>query len=197
MTNPVIVVGSYENRLRAEIDYEALAKQARELWDERVYALGLVERTQTGKAKVINHLEPDTNIGTISGAVVGGLVGFLYPPSVVLTAAAGAGVGRAITHLWHGVSRKDVAELGNALDAGEGAVLVLAEKLPEDFSVVLPHASHVVHRTMTHKHEDIEALINELRELHTTEASGAAAAVATDAATASVTDDAGEDASVS
>ena len=174
MSNPVIVVGSYENRLRAEIDYENLATKARELWDERVYALGLVERSETGKAKVVNHLEPDTNIGTISGAVIGGLVGFMYPPSIPITAAAGAGVGRAVTHLWHGVSRKDVAELGTALDAGGGAVLVLAEKLPDDFSVVLPHASHVVHRTMTHKHEDIEALIAELRDLHATAPEGAA-----------------------
>ena len=181
MSNPVIVVGSYENRLRAEIDYENLATKARELWDERVYALGLVERSETGKAKVVNHLEPDTNIGTISGAVIGGLVGFMYPPSIPITAAAGAGVGRAVTHLWHGVSRKDVAELGTALDAGGGAVLVLAEKLPDDFSVVLPHASHVVHRTMTHKHEDIEALIAELRDLHATAPEDAAAGSPDDA----------------
>ena len=175
MSNPVIVVGSYDNRLRAEADYEHLAANSRELWSERVYALGLVERTPTGKAKVVNHLEPDTNIGTISGTVVGGLVGLLYPPVIILTAAAGAGVGRAVTHLWHGVSRKDIAELGTAVDAGQGAVLVIAEKLPDDLDTVLPNATHLVHRTMTHKHEDIEALITELRELHATEGSAGSA----------------------
>jgi uncharacterized membrane protein len=177
MANPVIVVGSYDNRLRAEADYEHLAKNARELWSERIYAIGLVERTTTGKAKVVNHLEPDTNIGTISGTVVGGLVGLLYPPVIVLTAAAGAGVGRAATHLWHGVSRKDIAELGTAVDSGQGAVLVIAEKLPDDLGGVLPRAAHVVHRTMTHKHEDIEALISELRELEASEGAGEDASI--------------------
>jgi len=165
MSNAVIVIGSYDNRLRAETDYEHLAKNARELWKERVYALGLVERSPEGKVRVINTLEPDTNIGTISGTVVGGLVGILYPPFVVFTAAAGAGIGRALTHLWHGVSRRDILELGAAIDTGEGAVLIIATHLPDDVDSALPNATHVVHRTMTHRHEDIEALISELRRL--------------------------------
>lgn len=164
MSNPVIVVGSYDNCLRAEADYERLASNARELWDERVYALGLVERTPAGHTRVVNHLEPDTNIGTISGTVVGGLVGLLYPPFIVISAAAGGAIGRAATHLWHGVSRKDLAELGHAVDAGQGAVLVIAQRLPEDLTSVLPHAAHVVHRSMQHKHEDIDRLIEQLRD---------------------------------
>ncbi|MFZ0323013.1 MAG: DUF1269 domain-containing protein [Actinomycetes bacterium] len=166
MSNPVIVLGSYPNRLLAEVDYEQLAGDRRELWDERIYALGLVERTASGKAKVVNHLEPDSNIGAIGGAVVGGLLGLLVPPLIVVTAGAGLGVGRAAAHLWHGVSRKDIAELGTALDSGEGAVLVIAAKLPDNVDSVLPQATHVVHREMQHKHEDIEALVSELRAMH-------------------------------
>jgi len=48
---------------------------------------------------------------------------------------------------------------------------VIAAKLPDDIDSVLRHSTHVAHRTMTHKHEDIEALIAELRE---TESTGAA-----------------------
>ena len=166
MPNPVIVVGTYDNRLRAEADYSKIASDRNELWGARVYALGLVERTATGKAKVVNRLEPDTGIGTISGTVVGGLVGLLYPPVIPMTAAAGGGIAHALTHLWHGVSRKDIAELGTAIDSGEGAVLCIAAKLPDDIDSILPSATHVVHRVMQHKHEDIEALVNELRALH-------------------------------
>jgi hypothetical protein len=64
------------------------------------------------------------------------------------------------------VSRKDVADLGLALDAGEGAVLVLARRVPDDVHSVLPQATHVVHRAMTHRHEDIEAMAAELRQAH-------------------------------
>ena len=100
----------------------------------------------------------------IAGTVVGGLLGLLYPPVILLTAAAGGGIARAAGHLWHGVSRKDIAELGALIDIGEGAVLVIAAKLPEDVDSVLPHATKTGHRDMSHKHEDIEALIVELRE---------------------------------
>lgn len=164
MAHPVIVVGTYNNRHRAELDYEHIAKNREELWSERIYALALVERSSTGKAKVVNHLEPDADVGGIAGTVVGGLLGLIYPPIILVTAAAGGGAARAAAHLWHGVSRKDIAELGTALDAGEGAVMVIAAKLPEDVDSVLPHATNVAHRTMTHKHEDIEALIAELRD---------------------------------
>jgi uncharacterized membrane protein len=164
MAHPVIVVGTYDNRHRAELDYEHIAKNREELWSERIYALALVERSSTGKAKVVNHLEPDADKGGIAGTVVGGLLGLLYPPVILVTAAAGGGVARAAAHLWHGVSRKDIAELGTALDSGEGAVMVIAAKLPDNIESVLPHATQVAHRTMTHKHDDIEALITELRE---------------------------------
>lgn len=170
MSHPVIVVGTYDNRHRAELDYEHIAKNREELWNERIYAIALVERTSTGKVKVVNHLEPESDVGGIAGTVVGGLLGLLYPPIILVTAAAGGGVARAAAHLWHGVSRKDVAELGAAIDAGEGAVLVMASKLPDDVDSVLPHATQVAHRTMQHKHEDIEALISELRSSTTAEA---------------------------
>ena len=58
------------------------------------------------------------------------------------------------------------ADMGEVLDAGEGAVLVLARKEPTDLSAVLPHATHTVHRVMTHKHEDIEELVAELKQAH-------------------------------
>jgi uncharacterized membrane protein len=163
MAHPVIVVGTYSNRHRAELDYEHIAKNREELWNDRIYALALVERTSTGKAKVVNHLEPDADVGGIAGTVVGGLLGLFYPPLILVTAAAGGGAARAAAHLWHGVSRKDIAELGTAIDAGEGAVLVIATKLPDEIKTVLPNATQIAHRDMTHKHEDIEALITELR----------------------------------
>ena len=39
MAHPVIVVGTYDNRHRAELDYEHIAKNREELWSERIYAI--------------------------------------------------------------------------------------------------------------------------------------------------------------
>ena len=93
MSNPVIVVGTYDNRHRAELDYEHIAKNRDGAVERAHLRLALVERTSTGKVKVVNHLEPDADIGGIAGTVVGGLLGLLYPPIILVTAAAGGGVG--------------------------------------------------------------------------------------------------------
>jgi len=166
MSHPVIIVGGYDNRRRAELDFEALTSHKGEIQGHRAYAIALVERDSVGKVKIVNQYEPETEYGGFAGAVVGGLVGLLYLPLVVVTASAGIGIARVAAHLWHGVSRKDVAELGTALDSGEGAVLVLARQTPADVNGALPHATHIVHRETTHRHEDIEALALELRDMH-------------------------------
>lgn len=167
MANPVILLASYDNRHRAELDYEALTAARGEIEGERAYAIALVECTpETGKSKIVNRFEPETEYGGIAGTVVGGLFGLLYPPVILVTAAAGLGVARAAAHLWHGVKRKDIADMGEVLDRGEGAVLVLARRAPTDVDAVLPHATDIVHREMHHKHEDIEALIEELKQAH-------------------------------
>ena len=95
MSNPVILLGSYDNRHRAELDYEALSTHRAEIDGHRAYAVALVERSPTGKSKVVNHFEPDTEYSSIAGTVIGGLVGLIYPPMILLTAAAGLGVARA------------------------------------------------------------------------------------------------------
>jgi uncharacterized membrane protein len=164
--NAVIVIGTYPNRRLAEVDYEDIARNRDLLRAEKVYAVALVERTDGGKIKVVNSLEPDTEHAAISGTVVGALVGFLFPAAILVTAAAGLGIGRVAGHLWRGISRKDLLELGTALDSGEGAVLVFGAQLPEAIEAVLPSASQIAHRETSHKHEDIEALIAELRTEH-------------------------------
>ena len=166
MSNAVIVIGTYENRRLAEVDYEDIARNRDLLRAEKVYAVALVERTDGGKVKVVNSLEPDTEHGAISGTIVGALVGFLFPPAIFVTAVAGLGIGRVAGHLWHGISRKDLMELGTALDSGQGAVLVFGAKLPEAIESVLPSAGHIAHRETSHTHEDIETLIAELRAEH-------------------------------
>jgi uncharacterized membrane protein len=179
MGNAVIVIGTYENRRLAEVDYEDIALNRELLRAEKVYAVALVERTPAGKVKIVNSLEPDTEHGTISGTIVGALVGFLFPPAIFVTAVAGLGVGRVAAHLWRGVSRKDLLELGTALDSGQGAVLVFGAHLPDAIEAVLPDATHIAHRETSHQHEDIEAMIAELRAEHEADAASAAGSPAT------------------
>jgi len=58
---------------------------------------------------------------------VGAVVGIIFPPSLLVGAAAGGLAGGLIGHFWKGMSRKDVKELGELLDDGEAALLIVGE----------------------------------------------------------------------
>ena len=59
----------------------------------------------------------------------GAVVGIMFPPSIIAAscAAVGTAVGGVDSHLWRGMSRADVKEFGEIIDAGQ-AVLVSVEK---------------------------------------------------------------------
>ena len=63
---------------------------------------------------------------------MGAVVGILFPPSIIAGAAVGAAVGGVSGHLWRGMSRSDVKELGDMIDAGQAALLVVGQSTLED-----------------------------------------------------------------
>jgi hypothetical protein len=66
-----------------------------------------------------------------SNGGIDALVGILFPPSIVVGAAAGGLIG----HLWRGMSRdemKDLGEAREALDEGEAALVVVGEDKLEE-----------------------------------------------------------------
>ena len=65
------------------------------------------------------------------GAAVGALVGILFPPAIIPMAAAGAAVGGVSGHLWRGMSRADVKEFGDLIDAGQAALVIVGESKVE------------------------------------------------------------------
>jgi uncharacterized membrane protein len=86
----------------------------------------VVTKDDDGKIHV-NKDETTTRHGAWGGAGVGALVGILFPPSVIGTALVGAAIGGVSGHLWKGMSRADVKEFGDAIDAGEAALVVVGE----------------------------------------------------------------------
>ena len=63
----------------------------------------------------------------------GALVGILFPPSIIGSALVGAAVGGVSGHLWKGMSRADVKEFGDAIDAGEAALVVVGQTTIEAY----------------------------------------------------------------
>ena len=94
------------------------------------YDAGVVTKDDAGKAHV-NKDEMATRHGAWGGAAVGALVGILFPPAIVVSAAVGAAAGGVGGHLWRGMSRADVKELGEIIDDGQAALVIVGESKVE------------------------------------------------------------------
>lgn len=130
-TDPVFIyVGTYPSEGAALGDYE-IVKDLHAVGAVGTYDAGVVTKDPDGKVHVNKH-ETATRHGAWGGAAVGAVVGILFPPSIIVGAAVGAAVGGVSGHLWKGMSRSDVKEFGDLIDAGEAALVIVGESTIED-----------------------------------------------------------------
>jgi uncharacterized membrane protein len=135
-----IFVGTYPDAESAEADYHIL-KDLHSSGAVGTYDAAVIDKTAKGKVHVHKHEKP-TQHGAWSGLAVGALLGILFPPGIIVSGILGAAVGGLTGHLWGGMSRGDLKELGEALDEGEAALIVVGEsKLEEALNKELKKAA--------------------------------------------------------
>lgn len=120
-----IFVATYGNEDDAQADYEVV----KELYAADAignFDAAVIRKDADGKVHV-NKDETATRKGAWGGAAVGAVVGVLFPPSILAAAGVGALAGGLGGHFLKGLSRKDVKELGEQLDSGEVALLVVGD----------------------------------------------------------------------
>jgi len=118
-----LYIGTYPSEAAARADYGIV----KDLHSEDVvgtYDAAVVTKDASGKVHV-NKDEMATRHGGWGGAAAGAVVGILFPPSIIGTAVVGAAIGGVGGHLWRGLSRSDVKELGELIDAGQAALLIV------------------------------------------------------------------------
>jgi uncharacterized membrane protein len=159
--NVFVYVGVYESRADAEADYDAL-KALHSAGVVGTYDAAVITKDDEGKVHVSKHEKP-TQHGAWSGLVVGGLIGLFFPPAwIVGGAAIGAAAGGLVGHLWGGLSRSDLKDLGEALDEGEASLLIVGEdKLDEALERELKRAKKKVEKQIK---ADQKAFEKELEE---------------------------------
>jgi len=130
----IAYVGVYDNVSDADADY-ALVKDLHtkeNLIDS--YDAAVIERRADGKVKITKKHETPTRVGGVLGGGVGlatGLVVALFPFAAIgggliaLTTAGGAVLGAVAGHAAAGMSRHDLKELGEHLDAGQAGLVVV------------------------------------------------------------------------
>jgi uncharacterized membrane protein len=128
-------VGVYDNVADADADYQAVKELHTKENLIDAYDAAVVERRADGKVKITKKHETPTRVGGVLGGGVGlatGLVVALFPFEAIggglllVTTGGGAVLGAVAGHAAAGMSRKDLKELGEHLDAGQAGLVVVA-----------------------------------------------------------------------
>lgn len=120
----------------------------------------VIRKDEDGKVRVTKTEKP-TQHGAWTGVGVGALVGLVFPPSIIGTAIVGAGAGGLIGHLSRGIPRGELKELGEELDAGTAAVVVLGEsKIDEQIQRATKRARKLIGQEIDAEADDVKREID-------------------------------------
>jgi uncharacterized membrane protein len=130
----IAYVGVYDNVSDADADYDLVKDLHTKAGLIDSYDAAVVERRAGGKVKITKKHETPTRVGGVLGGGIGlatGLVVALFPFAAIgggliaLTTAGGAVLGAVAGHAAAGMSRHDLKELGEHLDAGQAGLVVV------------------------------------------------------------------------
>ena len=163
----VVLVGVYADVADAEADYDAIKELHVEAGLLDAYDAAVVEHRADGKVKIVKKHETPTRVGGVLGGGIGlatGLVVVLFPFAAIgggliaATTAGGAVLGAVTGHAAAGMSRHDLKELGEQLDAGQAGLLVVGvADVGDRIEAAMKKAEKVDKRSMQADNEAIEA----------------------------------------
>jgi len=124
--NPLFVyVATYNNVEEAKLDYGDVQR----LYKDGVigvYDAAVINKDIDGTVHVNKHEKP-TVYGAWTGLVVGSLIALFFPAYLIAELVLGAGTGALIGHLWGGMSRGDMKQIGTMLTTGSAALVVIGK----------------------------------------------------------------------
>jgi uncharacterized membrane protein len=125
-----LYIGTYATEAQAQGDYD-LVKELHTVEAIGTYDAAMVTKDEQGRVHV-NKDETATRRGAWGGAAAGAVIGILFPPAIIGTAVVAAAAGGISGHLWRGMSRSDVRDLGDLIDSGQAALIVVGQTPLED-----------------------------------------------------------------
>ena len=130
----IVFAGVYDSPADAEADYQVVKDLHTKAGLIDAYDAAVIVRRADGKVKIAKKHETPTRAGGVLGGGVGlatGVVLVLFPFAaiggglLVATTAGGAVLGAVAGHAAAGMSRHDLKELGEHLDAGQAGLVVV------------------------------------------------------------------------
>ena len=120
----------------------------------------MIRKEEDGKVRVTKTEKP-TQHGAWTGAGVGALVGIIFPPAILGSAIVGAGAGGLVGHLRRGISRGDLKDLGDELEAGSAAVIVLGEsKIEEQLEKAVTRSNKLIEKQIDADADELQREID-------------------------------------
>jgi uncharacterized membrane protein len=122
-----VFVAAFDNETQAGVALKDFRAMDREGSIDLIDGVVLVHGTD-GKVRFEETVDPSGKKWAKRGAIAGGLVGLIFPPSII----AGAAVGAAGGGVWgkirdKGFKDEDLKAIGESLDPGTSAIIAIAE----------------------------------------------------------------------
>ncbi len=124
MTNLATTIATYDDEVAAEKDWAAVESAGR-AGSVDIADAALVTRGADGTVTTVHR---QSHHGWGKGAVAGAVVGLLFPPAIVAGAVAGGAGGGIVARLNRSLDRGDIKELGDVMDSGELAMVVVTNE---------------------------------------------------------------------
>lgn len=152
-----IYLAGYNSTADARADFKVL-KDLKAEGSIEGFDAALVFKGEDGKVHVRKR-EKGTPRAVWTGLGIGAVLGVVLPPSIPVSAAMNGTARGLMTYFRRGMSRADIKDLGEALEEGEAALIILSESpLEETLDVELARADRSLERRVqdaaeTLKHE--------------------------------------------
>jgi uncharacterized membrane protein len=168
-----VIAAAYDDVDAAVADYEAVKAVYRAVQTSHDFDAAVVAKNQDGNVRIVKKHEQPTRHGAAVGLGWGlavGVVSALFPPAGIGLVAAGAGgaaIGGVAGHVSGGMSRSDLKELGETLDAGQaGLVAVYETNLADQVAANIKAANRVVSKVTDMEADQLAADLKQAEQEH-------------------------------
>jgi uncharacterized membrane protein len=123
-----LLAAVYPDREHAKVTFDMLRDMHRAVTITLVDG-ALITKDDEGKIKVVETTELTTRKGARRGAIITGVLGLIYPPSLLGSMFVGGAIGAVAGRLRDtGIKNPQLREIADRLEPGKAAVIVLAEE---------------------------------------------------------------------
>ncbi len=161
----IMFVAAYVDLDDAKMDFEAIEAVHKEKWIGE-YEAALFGKEADGKLKVYDTVASERGWGAKVGAITGAALGVIFPPTILASAIAGAGVGALAGQMKRGLKSDDIKMMADMLDEDSyGIVMVGFATIEEGAERFMKHAAKVMKKEVDAQAEDIKKAIDEAADL--------------------------------